>query len=131
MARNGDADGRREMRRLCAFRTAMTAAHETGHMFGMRHCIAYECGMNGSNHADERDRQPFEFCPECQPKLWWTLRLDPLARSRQLERVARKHGFDGLAGALSKQSTALRGQMTGESDNAVGTDTPLNLRRVP
>lgn len=109
MARNGDADGRREMRRLCAFRTAMTAAHETGHMFGMRHCIAYECGMNGSNHAEERDRQPFEFCPECQPKLWWTLRLDPLARSQQLEKVARKHGFDRLAGALSKQTSALRG----------------------
>jgi archaemetzincin len=108
MARNGNPDERASIRRLCAIRTAMTAAHETGHMFGMRHCIAYECGMNGSNHAEERDRQPFEFCPECQPKLWWTLRLDPLERSRQLENVARKHGFDGLAGALSKQTAALR-----------------------
>jgi len=109
MARNGDADGRSAMRSLCAFRTAQTAAHETGHMFGMRHCIAYECGMKGSNHAAERDRQPFEFCPECQPKLWWTLRLDPLARSQELENVSRKHGFEGLAGALSRQTTALRG----------------------
>jgi archaemetzincin len=109
MARNGDTDGRRAMRQLCAIRTAQTAAHETGHMFGMRHCIAYECGMNGSNHAGERDRQPFEFCPECQPKLWWTLRLDPLARSRKLEEVARRHGFERLASGLSKQTTALRG----------------------
>jgi archaemetzincin len=108
MARNGDAS-RSATRKLCAIRTAMTATHETGHMFGIRHCIAYECGMNGSNHAGERDRQPLEFCPECQPKLWWTLGLDPLARSRKIEAVAREHGFERLAAAFSKQSSALRG----------------------
>jgi archaemetzincin len=108
MARNGDTDGRSAMRKLCALRTAMTATHETGHMFGIRHCIAYECGMNGSNHAGERDRQPLEFCPECQPKLWWTLRLDPLARSRNIEAVARKHGLDALAAAFARQTAALR-----------------------
>ena len=70
MARNGDPDESTAMRKLCALRTAMTATHETGHMFGIRHCIAYQCGMNGSNHSDERDRQPLEFCPECQAKLW-------------------------------------------------------------
>lgn len=108
MARNGDADERPAMRKICAIRTAMTATHETGHMFGIRHCTKYECGMNGSNSGDERDRQPFEFCPECQPKLWWTLNLDPLVRSRALETVARRHGFDTVAAALSKQTAALR-----------------------
>jgi archaemetzincin len=108
MARNGDADDRPAMRKICAMRTVMTATHETGHMFGIRHCIAYECGMNGSNHSDERDRQPLEFCPECQPKLWWTLKLDPLARSRALEAVARRHGFDNVAADLARQSAALR-----------------------
>jgi archaemetzincin len=108
MARNGDADGRGSMRKLCALRTTMTATHETGHMFGIRHCVAHECGMNGSNNSAERDRQPLEFCPECQAKLWWTLQLDPLTRSRGLEAVARKHGFTALAGALAKQSAALQ-----------------------
>lgn len=108
MARNGDADGRDEMRRICAMRTVMTATHETGHMFGVRHCIRYECGMNGSNNGDERDRQPLEFCPECQPKLWWTLKLDPLARSRALEAVARRHGYDHVARDLGRQTAALR-----------------------
>jgi archaemetzincin len=108
MARNGDADGRDDLRKLCAIRTAMTATHETGHMFGIRHCIKYKCGMNGSNHADERDRQPLEFCPECQPKLWWTLKLDPLARSRALEAVAKRHGFDNIARDLGKQSALLK-----------------------
>ena len=108
MARNGEADGRDDMRKICAVRTVMTATHETGHMFGIRHCIKYQCGMNGSNNSDERDRQPLEFCPECQPKLWWTLKLDPLARSRALEALARRHGFDRVARDLGRQSAALR-----------------------
>ena len=108
MARNGDANGRKEMRKICATRTVMTATHETGHMFGIRHCTRYQCGMNGSNSADERDRQPLEFCPECQPKLWWTLKLDPLARSVALEAVAKRHDFDNVARGLGRQSAALR-----------------------
>lgn len=107
MARNGDPDESPAMRTLCAIRTAMTATHETGHMFGIRHCIAYQCGMNGSNHSDERDRQPLEFCPECQAKLWWTCGVDPLARSRALEAVARKHAFEKVAADFAKQSEAL------------------------
>ena len=107
MARNGDADGEPFMRRLCALRTVMTATHETGHMFGIRHCTAYECGMNGSNSAAERDRQPLEFCPECQAKLWWTLNLDPLARSRALEALARQQAFGEAAAGLARQSRAL------------------------
>ena len=106
MARNGDAD-RRGLRDQCALRTAMTATHETGHMFGIRHCTAYQCGMNGSNGEAERDRQPLEFCPECQAKLWWTCGLDPLRRSRALEAVARKHGFERLAGDIARQSALL------------------------
>jgi archaemetzincin len=107
MARNGYADGKAAQRTLCALRTVMTATHETGHMFGIRHCIAYECGMNGSNHTEERDRQPLEFCPECQAKLWWTLNLDPLVRSRALEALARRHGFARGASDLAQQSRAL------------------------
>ena len=100
MARNGDPDESPVMRKQCAIRTAMTATHETGHMFGIR-------GMNGSNHSDERDRQPLEFCPECQAKLWWTCNLDPLTRSQALESVARKHAFEQVAADLAKQSKAL------------------------
>ena len=107
MARSGNTDEGPEMLKLCAIRTVRTAMHETGHMFGIRHCIAYECGMNGSNHSEERDRQPLEFCPECQAKLWWTLGLDPLARSRALAEITRRHGFEGTAANLAKQSAAL------------------------
>jgi archaemetzincin len=107
MARNGDPDESEAMRKLCAIRTAMTATHETGHMFGIRHCIAYQCGMNGSNHSEERDRQPLEFCPECQAKLWWTCNLDPHARSARLEAIARKHALERIAADFAKQTRAL------------------------
>jgi archaemetzincin len=45
--RNGDPD---TDFRLCLRRTVSTASHETGHILGMSHCIAYSCLMNGSNH---------------------------------------------------------------------------------
>ncbi|HEY6125843.1 MAG TPA: archaemetzincin [Steroidobacteraceae bacterium] len=121
MARNGDADDREAMRKLCAIRTTMTATHETGHMFGIRHCTAYECGMNGSNHSEERDRQPLEFCPECQPKLWWTCGLDPLARSRALAAVARRHEIPSLISAFDQQVRALEN---------VSQDSPGGLGRA-
>jgi archaemetzincin len=108
MARNGDPDWKPRERALCAIRTTMTATHETGHMFGIRHCIAHQCGMNGSNNSDERDRQPLEFCPECQAKLWWTLELDPVKRSRELEAVARKHEFTRMADGFARQTAALQ-----------------------
>jgi archaemetzincin len=107
MARNGTADDRPAMRQRCIVRTVKTAVHETGHMFGIRHCTAYECGMNGSNHTEERDRQPVEFCPECQPKLWWTLGLDPLSRSRALARVARTYELENLSAWFDAQAAAL------------------------
>jgi archaemetzincin len=109
MARNGNPDALAAERTACALRTVMTATHETGHMFGIRHCTAWKCGMNGANSLSERDGQPLEFCAECQPKLWWTLGLDPLKRSRALEALARKHGFDRATEALAAQSRALAG----------------------
>ena len=107
---------RAEVRSLCALRTAQTATHETGHMFGIRHCIAYECGMNGSNHAEERDRQPLEFCPECQAKLWWTLAprsaRSAVARSRprRVAMVSRRCGeaFAAQAQALAPMKASRR-----------------------
>jgi archaemetzincin len=107
MARSGDPDESPESRRLCTLRTAKTSLHETGHMFGIRHCIAYECGMNGSNHSVERDRQPLEFCPECQAKVWWTLKMDPAKRSQQLSAVASKHGLADEAASFARQARIL------------------------
>lgn len=72
-------------------RVLQVAVHETAHMFGIKHCIAYECCMNGSNHQDESDRTPLVFCAECDAKLWWACKLDVPQRAKSLHAFAEKH----------------------------------------
>lgn len=40
--------------------------------------------MNGSNHREEADRKPLQFCSECHGKIWWTCRVDPHTRYQEL-----------------------------------------------
>lgn len=93
MYRNGDPNGPSEQRRQFLWRTLKIASHETGHMFGMRHCTRYECGMNGSNSRRESDRQPLEFCHECQAKIWWTCGTNPRARLQGLLDYGKREGL--------------------------------------
>jgi archaemetzincin len=88
-------------------RVLQVAVHETGHMFGMRHCTAYECGMNGSNSLEESDRAPLAFCPECEAKLWWVCGQDPVKRAGLLADFARRHGFGTEATLWEAQVKAL------------------------
>ena len=62
-------------------------------MFGIKHCIAIECCMNGGNNLEESDRQPLEYCPECQAKLWWTCDASGAERYKQLAHFARQHAL--------------------------------------
>ena len=55
--------------RLLFLRCCKILAHETGHMFGMAHCIDYRCVMNGCNSIKENDAQPIHLCPVCLEKL--------------------------------------------------------------
>ena len=57
-------------------RTLKVAAHETGHMFSMRHCTKFECVMSGTNHLAETDRRPIDACPECTAKICWFSDVD-------------------------------------------------------
>jgi archaemetzincin len=77
----------------CLQRTLKIALHETGHMLGIKHCTAYECGMNGTNSLDETDRHPMAFCPICERKLWWALELDISKRYRDLSAFAAEKGL--------------------------------------
>ncbi|XP_033974860.1 archaemetzincin-2 [Trematomus bernacchii] len=44
--------------------------HEIGHMFGLKPCQWLSCVMQpGSNHLEESDRRPLDFCPVCLRKL--------------------------------------------------------------
>lgn len=42
--------------------------HEIGHIFGIKHCQWLNCVMQGSNHLEESDRRPLDFCPICLRK---------------------------------------------------------------
>lgn len=50
-------------------RSGKVLTHEMAHMFGLRHCVFYECLMNGSNHLAETDSRPMHLCPVCLRKL--------------------------------------------------------------
>lgn len=65
-------------------RALKVAAHEIGHVFGLRHCRCWRCVMNGSNSIVEADRRPMFLCPECLAKLRWNLGFDPAARYGRL-----------------------------------------------
>jgi len=74
-------------------RSLKIVAHETGHAFGLRHCIFYRCCMNGSNSLTESDSQPLDYCPLCHDKLRHALAFDPKQRFERLAAFYDRVGF--------------------------------------
>ncbi len=122
--RNGDPDAGAAAFRLCLLRTLKTATHETGHMFSMRHCTAYECNMCGSNHLEESDRRPLSLCPECLGKVCWATRTEPIGRFGKLLEFARRYGFKTEADIYARSIKALGGQVPSKpaKDRAPSTE---------
>ncbi len=83
-----------DARKLALLRALKVLAHETGHMFGLPHCLYFACCMNGSNSLAEADRQPLWYCPVCDSKITWNRSLDPVARFRALALELRAAGLD-------------------------------------
>jgi archaemetzincin len=108
LARYGNLDGNAEEVRRFRLRTFKVAVHETGHMIGIAHCTAYECGMNGSNHLEEMDSRPFSFCPECVQKVWWACHAEPLKRYVSLADFAKRHGLEAEAAFWQQSADRLR-----------------------
>ncbi len=75
------------------WRCCKVIAHETGHMFGMEHCTAYHCCMNGANHLAEMGKQPLNLCPQCLKKLNSSVDFDPVQRYLKLRKLYRKMGL--------------------------------------
>ncbi len=105
--RNGDPEESDEAFRLCLLRTMKTATHETGHMFSMQHCIAYECNMCGSNNRAESDRRPLALCPECLAKICWAAGPEPVRRYRRLAEFCRQNGLEDEAKLYDKSAELL------------------------
>lgn len=84
----GDDAGKLILRRSCK-----VLAHETGHMFGLQHCVYFRCLMNGSNHLGESDDRPPHLCPVCLRKLHDTVGFAIPARYGQLRAFSQQAGF--------------------------------------
>lgn len=53
----------REEHGLLLLRSFKVIIHELIHMFNLKHCIYYDCVMNGVANRQESDRQPSILCP--------------------------------------------------------------------
>ncbi len=84
-------------------RTCKVLAHETCHMFGIRHCVFFNCLMNGSNHLAESDRRPLHLCPVDLRKLQLALGFDIVERYRGLMRFWREAGVDEEADWIARR----------------------------
>jgi archaemetzincin len=89
-------------------RTLRIAAHETGHMFSLDHCIFYQCCMNGSNHLGELDRYPLWLCPHCQAKVAYATGADPAKQLGDLAAFADANGLAAEAAFWRKSLAAMK-----------------------
>lgn len=85
---------REEMTNILMKRSSGNMVHEIVHMFGLRHCVYYECTMNGANGPFEGDRAPNRtLCPVCLCKLKCNAKFDCRERFVELIRVSQEQGF--------------------------------------
>jgi len=92
-----------DSRKLVLRRSCKVLAHETGHLFGIEHCVWYRCVMNGSNHLDEADARPLHLCPVDLRKLQWSIGFDVVERYRRLRDSYRQAGFEDEAQWLDQR----------------------------
>ncbi len=83
--------------RILLRRSCKVLVHETGHMFGLTHCIYFRCVFNGSNHLAESDARPMHECPVDLRKLQHSIGFDVARRYADLYRFYRKAGFEDEA----------------------------------
>lgn len=91
-------------------RAAKVLTHEMGHMFGIRHCIYYECNMNGANHLEEADWTPMHLCPVCLRKLHRAARFDPVERYGKLRDFYEANGMKAEEEWVGKRIAAIRAE---------------------
>ena len=83
-------------------------SHETGHMFGLTHCIYFHCVMNGSNHLQESDRRPLHLCLVCLRKLQFSVGFDVVKRYEALAQFERQTGLEDEAAWVNRRLEKIR-----------------------
>lgn len=90
------------MRRRCC----RVIAHEIGHVAGIRHCVYFQCLMNGSASLVESDRRPLHLCSIDLRKLQWLLGFDLAQRYRRLQQFWNDAGDHQEAGWIADRLQA-------------------------
>ena len=91
-------------------RSLKVMTHEIGHMFGIAHCAAYRCLMNGSNSLPETDAAPLHLCPICLRKLQLAVGFSPEHRYRALQAFYVEHGYEREAVWAGDRVTYIEGR---------------------
>lgn len=97
-----------DWQKLLLRRSASTLVHEISHMFGLSHCVYWECVIAGSNNQAESDRRPLHPCPVCLRKLHFALDFDPAQRETALAATLRKLGLDDEAAWSERRAAWIR-----------------------
>ena len=93
------------------FRRSMAVlSHEVGHLFGLAHCVYFECLMKGSNSLEESDARPIHLCPVCLLKLQSSVGFDPATRARALAGFYASVGLDGDAAWVERWLVHVEGK---------------------
>ena len=99
----------KDYQKLVLRRSMKVLTHETGHMFGLAHCIYFSCLMNGSNHLQESDRRPLHLCPVCLRKLQFSVGFDVVKQYQALAQFDEMAGLDDEARWLLSRVEKTRG----------------------
>lgn len=108
-SRYGDANDPAEFKTVLR-RTLKVAAHETGHMFSIRHCIRFSCDMNGSNSMQETDESPIHYCPDCLEKISWNIGFGLGPHFKNLSAFYQRNGLLEEAEFMEKNNLALKNE---------------------
>jgi archaemetzincin len=101
-------DRGKDYQKLILQRSMKVLTHETGHMFGLTHCIYFHCVMNGSNHLQESDRRPLHLCPVCLRKLQFSVGFDVVKRYEELAQIERQAGLEDEAAWVDRRLEKIR-----------------------
>lgn len=108
--RGDEIEDKEAVKKLVLIRAAKVLTHETGHMFGVKHCVYYHCNMNGANNLQEADASPLHLCPVCLRKLHLAVRFDPATRYKKLNAFYTKHGLKEEAEWVQKRIKEIEGK---------------------